>query len=562
MKGIRAEGTAFHYVRHSLTSTSVTGEAVDDVAAVGDVALESSPHAVIVADRTGVVRLANAAAVTLLPGLAAGSQLARQGPRWLAEAHAGRERTAHGAVGERSYRASGAETDSEGQMTWWLSDETDHRATRDALDTERKRTAFLVEVSDRLLSSLNPRTCVDTTALLAAGHLADATVVVGPRTGRRVPLTRAGQDGTVTHEVRSAAPTDIPGLAEALQLFPPAPSRWIDPGTAPAWLAPEGFGEIGSVLVTPLPGNGSPAGALILLRRSGRACFTDSEEAFARVFAARAGAAISASLVFAEQSSVANLLMRDLLPPRLHHYDGVEFAGGYRTSRDDQQVGGDFYDFYPADQQGGESQAVLGDVCGKGLEAAVLTGKIRNTLQALRLVEPDHERLLKLLNGALLTSHHTRFATLVLASVARLAHGIELRLTSGGHPAPMIVRSNGTVEEARTNGTLIGALPEVSARTFRTALQPGETCLLFSDGITEARGGPSGAEMLGEGRLSATLSQCAGMPAETVVERVSTLATEWVGSGRHDDMALVAITAPRRNHLSAVGGHGPGRFTS
>lgn len=225
-------------------------------------------------------------------------------------------------------------------------------------------------------------------------------------------------------------------------------------------------------------------------------------------------------------------------------------------------MGGDFYDFYPADQQGGESQAVLGDVCGKGLEAAVLTGKIRNTLQALRLVEPDHERLLKLLNGALLTSHHTRFATLVLASVARLAHGVELRLTSGGHPAPMIVRSNGTVEEARTNGTLIGALPEVSARTFRTALQPGETCLLFSDGITEARGGPSGAEMLGEGRLSATLSQCAGMPMETVVERVSTLATEWVGSGRHDDMALVAITAPRRNHLSAVGGHGPGRFTS
>ncbi|MEU3186772.1 PP2C family protein-serine/threonine phosphatase [Streptomyces sp. NPDC006923] len=529
---------------------------------MGDAVLESSPHPVIVADRTGVVRLANAAAAALLPGLAVGSELSGPGPRWLADAHAGQERTAHGPVGARSYRASGVTADAEGLMTWWLSDETDHRAARDALDLERERTAFLVEASTRLLSSLNARTCMDTTALLAAGRLADATVVIGPRTGRRAPLVRAGEDGQVTHDVLTADPADMPGLAEALQGFPPVPSRWIDPDTAPPWLAPGGFGELGSVMITPLPGSGGPAGALILLRRAGRTSFTESEEALAGIFAARAGAAISAALLFAEQSSVTELLMRDLMPPRLHHYDGVEFAGGYRTSREDQHVGGDFYDFYPAEQQGGESQAVLGDVCGKGLEAAVLTGKIRNTLQALRLVEPDHERLLKLLNGALLSSRHTRFATMVLASVARLAHGIELRLTSGGHPAPLIVRSDGGVEVARTRGTLIGALPEVSARTFRTVLQPGETCLLFSDGITEARGGPSGGDMFGEDRLSAALAECAGMPAEAIVEHVQVIAADWVGSGRHDDMALVAITAPRRTHLSAVGGHGPGRFTA
>ncbi|MFJ2172200.1 PP2C family protein-serine/threonine phosphatase [Streptomyces sp. NPDC101062] len=542
-------------MRHSPKTSSATG------GAVGEVALESSPHPVIVADRTGVVRLANAAAATLLPGLTAGSDLSRRGPHWLAEAHAGREHTAYGSVGERSYRACGAETGSGSLTTWWLSDETDHRATQRALDTERKRTAFLVEASNQLLSSLDARTCVDTTALLAAAHLSDAAVVVGPRTGRRLPLTRAARDGSLTHGTPVADPADVPGLAEALRGFPPVPSRWIAPGSAPAWLAPEGFGEIGPVVVTPLPGNGVPAGALILLRRPGHAPFTEGEETFARIFAARAGAAVSAALLFAERSSVADLLMRDLLPPRLHHYDGVEFAGGYRPSRDGQRVGGDFYDFYPAEQRGGESQAVLGDVCGKGLEAAVLTGKIRNTLQALRLVEPDHERLLKLLNGALLTSHHTRFATLVLASVTRRAHGVELRLTSGGHPAPLIVRSDGTVEVARTSGTLIGALPEVSALTFRTLLRPGETCLLYSDGITEARGGPFGDALFGEERLMSALGECAGMPAEAVVERVQTLATEWVGPGGHDDMALVAVTAPRRNRLSAVGGHGPGRFT-
>ncbi|MFE3825676.1 PP2C family protein-serine/threonine phosphatase [Streptomyces sp. NPDC059092] len=528
---------------------------------MGDVALESSPHPVIVADRAGVVRLANAAATALLPGLTAGCDLSRRGPHWLAEAHAGREHTAYGAVGARSYRARGAETGTGGLTTWWLSDETDHRATQQALDTERERTAFLVEASDQLLSSLNARQCVDTTALLAAAHLADAAVVVGPRTGRRLPLTHAVRDGSVTHTTLRADPADVPGLAEALQGFPPAPSRRLAPGTAPAWPAPEGFGEIGSVVVTPLPGNGVPSGALILLRRPGRSPFTEGEETFARIFAARAGAAISGALLFAEQSSVADLLMRDLLPPRPRHYDGVEFAGGCRPSRDGQRVGGDFYDFYPAERQGGETQAVLGDVCGKGLEAAVLTGKIRNTLQALRLVEPDHERLLKLLNGALLTSHHTRFATLVLASVTRRTHGVELRLTSGGHPAPLIVRSDGTVEVARTSGTLIGALPEVSARTFRTVLRPGETCLLYSDGITEARGGPSGDGMFGEERLMSVLGECAGLSAEAVVERVQTRATEWVGPGSHDDMALVAVTVPRRDRLSAAGGRGPGRFT-
>ncbi|MFE4061720.1 PP2C family protein-serine/threonine phosphatase [Streptomyces sp. NPDC059096] len=532
------------------------------VPAVGDVALESSPHPVIVADRAGVVRLANAAAAALLPGLTAGCELSRRGPHWLAEAHAGRARVAYGAVGERAYRASCAETGTGGLTTWWLSDETDHRAARRALATERERTAFLAEASDRLLSSRNAGTCVDTTALLAATHLADAAVVVGPRTGRRLPVARAARGGAVTRTTLTADPADVPGLAEALRGFPPAPSHRIAPGAAPAWLAPEGFGAIGSAVVTPLPGNGVPAGALILLRRSGRDPFTEDEETFARIFAARAGAAVSAALLLAEQSSVTDLLMRDLLPPRPHRYDGVEFAGGCRPSRDDQRVGGDFYDFYPAEHRGGETRAVLGDVCGKGLEAAVLTGKIRHTLQALWLVEPDHERLLKLLNGALLTSHHTRFATLVLASVTRRAHGVELRLTSGGHPAPLIVRSDGAVEVARTSGTLIGALPEVSARTFRTVLRPGETCLLYSDGITEARGGPCGDGMFGEERLMSVLGECAGLPAETVVERVQTLAAEWVGTGSHDDMALVAVTVPRPDRLDAVGGDGPGMYTA
>ncbi|MET9935592.1 PP2C family protein-serine/threonine phosphatase, partial [Streptomyces sp. NPDC006324] len=251
-------------------------------------------------------------------------------------------------------------------------------------------------------------------------------------------------------------------------------------------------------------------------------------------------------------------LMRELLPPALHHVHGVDYAGTYRAAKDHERVGGDFYDVHPGADPSRETLVVLGDVAGKGLDAAVLTGKIRNTLHALLPLTTDHQRVLELLNGALLSSHHTRFATLVLASVRRRAGTVQLRLTSAGHMAPLIVRANGEVEEAATRGTLVGALPKVTSRTVETVLKPGETCLLYTDGITEARGGPLGDELFGEERLKRALSECAGMPAEALVEHVQMLAAQWLGTGQHDDMAVVAISAPKTGKLSVVGGRASG----
>jgi len=340
------------------------------------------------------------------------------------------------------------------------------------------------------------------------------------------------------------------------------PSRWIDPAMVPTWALPEDMEAVSSVVVTPLPGHGMPAGALILLRRTGHGAFSDGEELVARLFAARAGAALSAARLYSEQAEITRILMRELLPPRLHEVHGVEFAGGYRASGHSALIGGDFYDVHAGDDPAGETVVVLGDVCGKGLEAAVLTGKIRNTLAALLPMAEDHQRVLSMLNSALLSSSHTRFATLVLASVVRAGAGVQLRLTSAGHPPPLIVRADGTVEEVPTRGMLVGALPDIEATTVDAELAPGETCLLYTDGVTEARGGPLGDEMFGERRLRECLADCAGMLAEAVVERVQMLATQWARSGGTDDMALVAITAPRSAHLSAVDGHTRGRYTA
>ncbi|WP_411105325.1 PP2C family protein-serine/threonine phosphatase [Streptomyces sp. cmx-4-9] len=518
----------------------------------------------------------NEVAGLLFPDARPGAPIADAVPAWLSDAHArclipapagppagdtGTDRLVEGLVGHRSYEAHPTVCD-DGTVVWWLVDDTDHRLAREALRIERERTAFLTQASNLLLSSLNLERCMDVTAQMAAEHLADAALVISPARGRKLPVVSCLSGGTPQSSKVTASAEDVPGLAEALQGFPPVPSRWIDPATAPHWLIPEAFGTVGSIVITPLPGHGVPAGALVLLRRAGNDHFSEQEEVFARLFAARAGAAMSAARLYAEQASISETLMHDLLPPTLHQISGVEYAGGYRPSQDHERIGGDFYDVHPAAVEGEASLIVLGDVCGKGLEAAVMTGKIRNTLHALLPMADDHQRMLNLLNTALLSSHHTRFATMVLASAVREGNAVKLRLTSAGHPAPLIVRADGRVEEAATHGTLVGALPAVTAGTAEVTLAPGETCVLYTDGITEARGGPLGGAMFGDTRLQRALAECVGMPAEAVVERVQMLASEWVGTGAHDDMAVVVITAPKSNHLSAVDGHTRGRFTA
>ncbi|MFD6418791.1 PP2C family protein-serine/threonine phosphatase [Streptomyces sp. NPDC060194] len=528
----------------------------------------SVPYPVLIADRAGAVVHANDHADALFPGIAPGVPLHGCAPGWLAGAHDRQvsastdDRTVvRGEVGDRSFEAHPTPAD-DGTVVWWLVDDTDHRLAREALRMERERTAFLAEASNALLSSLNLERCMDVTARLAAEHLADGALVIAPRSGRKLPVVSCLRGGTPVRSEQAVDPEDVPGLAEALQGFPPVPSRWIDPAGAPSWLIPDGFGTVGSIVITPLPGHGVPAGALVLLRRGGEQAFSESEEVFARLFAARAGAALSAARLYAEQSSLTRTLMRELLPPVLHQVDGVDFAGGYRPSQDHERIGGDFYDVHPAATAGEPSFAVLGDVCGKGMEAAVLTGKIRNTLHALLPMADDHQRVLGLLNGALVNSHHTRFATMVLASAVREAGSVRLRVTSAGHPPALIVRQDGSVQEVVSRGMLIGVLPEVRSTTVEAILLPGEFCVLFTDGITEAKGGPLGDELFGDERLKEALAQCAAMPADAVVEHVQMLASQWLGGRVHDDMAIMVIAAPRTHHLSAVDGHTRGRFTA
>ncbi|MBB4966011.1 PP2C family protein-serine/threonine phosphatase [Saccharothrix violaceirubra] len=521
-----------------------------------------APYPSLVLDREGQIRAANESAHTLIPRLADGVLTAVD---WVGHAHEKFARGVRfdapvsGSVGTRSFEAHPVGHD-DGSVTWWLVEDTDARLAREALRLERDRVALLGDVSSVLLTSLNPERCMMITASLAAEHLADAAVVVGIGSARRdVPTTRCVRGGTPESRRFDVDVDAVVGLGEAMRGYPPVPSRWIDPAGAPAWLVPDGFGPVGSMVITPLPGHGVPAGALVLLRRVGGPAFSEDEEAFARLFAARAGTATSSARLFSQQATITETLLRDLLPPTLRRVDGVEYAGRYRPSPDTERVGGDFYDVHALPAAGGRAEvlAVVGDVSGKGLEAAVLTGKIRTTLQALLPLADDHQRVIDLLNGALRSAHHTRFATFVLASVSRIGRHVRLRLTSAGHLPPLIVRADGEVRSVPTTGTLVGVLPEVPCTSVDVALAPDDTCLLYTDGIVEARGGALGDGVFGEDRLRRALASCAGMPADAVAEHVHLVAEQWSGANGHDDMALLAITSPRGGHPSDE----PGRHT-
>ncbi len=176
-----------------------------------------------------------------------------------------------GAVGRRKFEAHHATLPS-GEVAWSLVEDTGHvlREAQYALTNEHERAEFLLEASAVLMASLNIDRCREATVQLAARDLADAAVVVAPAgRGRRMPIFYCDHTGTVEQRSVDADPASVPGLGEALRGFPPVPSRWIDPAPLPDWLVPTGCPRpVRSVMITPLPGHGVPAGALVLLRHA------------------------------------------------------------------------------------------------------------------------------------------------------------------------------------------------------------------------------------------------------------------------------------------------------
>jgi serine phosphatase RsbU (regulator of sigma subunit) len=245
-----------------------------------------------------------------------------------------------------------------------------------------------------------------------------------------------------------------------------------------------------------------------------------------------------------DQAAALDQLQAPLIPPppdALPDLAGVQLGVAHRPAAGELAVGGDFYLIRPTPDG---ALLALGDVCGKGAEALAESSRVQHSLAALMVVEQEPVQLLYLLNRALLAAGRTIFTTLVVGALRPVSAGLSLTLATGGHPAPMVVRSGGRVEEVGVPGTVVGILPGARFGKTSITLAPGETCVLYSDGVTEAgrRTGDS-EEQFGPTRLAACLRGCAAMTAQATATRVERTVRDWLGHDDGDDLAVLAIRA-------------------
>ncbi|NUR91685.1 MAG: SpoIIE family protein phosphatase [Nonomuraea sp.] len=236
------------------------------------------------------------------------------------------------------------------------------------------------------------------------------------------------------------------------------------------------------------------------------------------------------------------VLQQALLPARLPLPRGYETAAYYHVASADQ-VGGDFYDMFELND--GRWAFFLGDVCGKGAEAAALTSLTRYSLRASATYGADPVAVLDNLTRVLLQEYQfgdPLYCTVLFGVASPGPDGVEITLAGGGHPPALIIRGNGEVAWLHpVDGMLVGLLPDPCFAVARAHLAPGDALLLYTDGLTEAR--TIGGALYGEDRLADFAVTLAGRPAGEIVAELEKVLTGF-GPGLSDDTAVLAISVP------------------
>ena len=292
-------------------------------------------------------------------------------------------------------------------------------------------------------------------------------------------------------------------------------------------------------LSVPLQVRGERLGLLTIGRR-GEAAHTQDEQAIVEDLSRRASVAIDNARTHDQRSRIAATLQRALLPPTLPTIDGLEVAAQYVAAGDGLEVGGDFYDMVPV--PGGGWMLVVGDVSGKGVGAAAVTGLVRDVLYTLALDHRAPEQTLSRLNATLVERGGGYFCTLALAFLRpRDVGGFELSLHLAGHDQPVLMRADGTTALIGSGGTALGLLETVTAPRTTVHLGPGDSLVLYTDGVTERR---RGRLLFGQHRLRQQVSALAGAPAAVLAAGLRSAVLEFGAHPPRDDIAIVVVRPP------------------
>ncbi|EKX62151.1 PAS domain S-box [Streptomyces ipomoeae 91-03] len=255
----------------------------------------------------------------------------------------------------------------------------------------------------------------------------------------------------------------------------------------------------------------------------------------------RAALALDNARLYSERVAISQSLQRSLLPPELPEIDGVEVEVIYRAAGEGNEVGGDFYDIFPI--RDGAYGFAIGDVCGTGPEAAAVTGLARHALRLLAREGYGGPAVLERLNSAIIDEGaRSRFLTLLYGELWPQEDGSAvLKVVCAGHPLPLRLRQDGTVEPAAEPQALLGVMEDLELYEQTVTLDPGDVLLCVTDGVTERR---EGTRMLGDDGLTEVLTTCTGLTAGAVAARVMRAVERFASDAPSDDMAILAMRVP------------------
>jgi hypothetical protein len=417
--------------------------------------------------------------------------------------------------------------------------EAHHAALREALETgDRPPEATVRAAADFLRESLSifesvhrGYTEVQEVARLEHQHveqlraLADASVAINSSlTVEEILQLTADTARSIIHAQRAT----VAVMASSARLPPLS-------ATSPRQL--DGGEPDPSRLTARLTDRGREVGAIDVVDHPGRE-FTARDEAILTQLAALSSVAISNARLYERERTISRTLQRSLRPGELPHVPGLAAAVRFRPAGENIELGGDFYDLYRA-RDGGWA-ALIGDVQGKGPDAAAVTALARHTLRAAAAYELSPSAVLSLLHRALREQRSDdRFITVAYAHMQVAIQHVRLEIACGGHPLPLVIHADGTVEPVGRLGTLLGTDIDPLLADVTVELEMGDVLVLYTDGVTEVR--RHRTEVFGTAELIELLSGCGGLEPAAVAERIEAAVLNASEGRLRDDVAILAF---------------------
>ena len=419
-------------------------------------------------------------------------------------------------------------------------------------DRARQRAqTFLADATQELSRSLNWEATIQRVARLAVPDLADwCSVDVLEADGSLSLIALAHVDPAKVewaHELRRRFPADPDnptGVAHVVrtgvsELIPEITQALIDAAniTDPELLEVVERLQLSSVMTVPLIARGRTIGALTMVWAESGKRYSEDDLRLGEDLASRAAIAIDNARLYRERDHIARSLQERLLPKTLPRIPGVDVAARYLPAGDILQAGGDFYDLFEMDD--GSWKAVIGDVCGKGPEAAALMGFVRFTTRAASRQDTKPSEALVKLNTALLEELETGNGEFCTAAVVRIRPhdgGVRLTVAVAGHPLPLVLRANGDVEEAGTPGTLLGVFEAIDVTDTIVDLHAGDALVMLTDGVLEAGRDPDWDDKV----VPRLLASCTELSPDATADRIKAAVAD-LDDRRTDDVAVLVM---------------------